>query len=314
MIKKIVVLTINYSLKPLFYIMLKLFNTVVIFRFGNSLGDQVYMSSILREINIKKKKNIILFTNFDQFYKNNPRIKLLIRSTHGTIVSFLLDSMRGEMIMNFNSIHSNKSNKHFLYYHKKNIHIAQAMSEHFSLDLDYNDLKNELFLTEKEKKYFSAKMDLPEKYSLIHSQSKQSFTKNKEWKREGMQDIINHFNNINWIQIGKSEEPKLKNCNFFFDLPLRELAFLISRCDFIVCYEGFFNHLASCFNKKTFLIHTGFLPIQSFKYSNNIIIHNNDKIRCHPCYDLVCEEHQENVKQNINSEFVLKKIKNNLNP
>ena len=25
------------------------------------------------------------------------------------------------------------------------------MSEHFSLDLDYNELKNELFLTEKEK-------------------------------------------------------------------------------------------------------------------------------------------------------------------
>ena len=87
------------------------------------------------------------------------------------------------------------------------------------------------------------------------------------------------------------------------------MAFLISKCDFIVCYEGFFNHLASCFNKKTFLIHTGFLPIQSFKYSNNIIIHNNNKIRCHPCYDLVCDEHQENVKQNINSEFVLKNKK-----
>ena len=119
MIKKIVALILNYSLKPLFYIMLKLFNAVVIFRFGNSLGDQVYMSSVLREINIKKKKNIILFTNFDQFYKNNPRIKILIKSTHGTIVSFLLNSMRGKMIMNFNSIHSNKSNKHFLYYHKK---------------------------------------------------------------------------------------------------------------------------------------------------------------------------------------------------
>ena len=125
--------------------MLKLFNAVVIFRFGNSLGDQVYMSSVLREINIKKKKNIILFTNFDQFYKNNPRIKILIKSTHGTIVSFLLNSMRGKMIMNFNSIHSNKSNKHFLYYHKKNIHIAQAMSEHFSLDLDYNELKMSYF-------------------------------------------------------------------------------------------------------------------------------------------------------------------------
>ena len=67
MIKKIVALILNYSLKPLFYIMLKLFNAVVIFRFGNSLGDQVYMSSVLREINIKKKKKIILFTNFYQF-------------------------------------------------------------------------------------------------------------------------------------------------------------------------------------------------------------------------------------------------------
>ena len=55
MIKKIVALILNYSLKPL-YIMLKLFNAVVIFRFGNSLGDQVYMSSVLREINIKKKR------------------------------------------------------------------------------------------------------------------------------------------------------------------------------------------------------------------------------------------------------------------
>ena len=53
------------------------------------------------------------------------------------------------------------------------------MSEHSFIRSDYNELKNELFLTEKEK-YFSTKMGLPEKYSLIHSQSKQSFTKNKE--------------------------------------------------------------------------------------------------------------------------------------
>ena len=46
--------------------------------------------------------------------------------------------------MNFNSIHSNKSNKHFLL-SQKNIHIAQAMSEHFSLDLDYNELKMSYF-------------------------------------------------------------------------------------------------------------------------------------------------------------------------
>ncbi len=93
MIKKIIILILNYSLKPFFNIMLKLFNTVVIFRFGNALGDQVYMSSVLREINVEKKKNIILFTNFDQFYKNNIRIKILIKSTHGTFISFLLNNV-----------------------------------------------------------------------------------------------------------------------------------------------------------------------------------------------------------------------------
>ena len=309
---KIIVFIIKYSLKPICYVLLSLFKTVIIFRFGNSLGDYVYMSSILREINLKKKRNIILFTKLKEFYVNNPRIKILIKSNYGTIISFLLNSMKGKLIMDFNSIHSNKSNKHFLYYHKKNIHIAQAMSEHFSLNLDYSNLKNEFFLTEEEKKNFNSNISLPKKFSLIHSQSKQSFTKNKEWKQEGLQDIIDYFDNINWIQVGKSEEPRLKNCKYFFDLPLRELAFIISRCEFIVCYEGFFNHLASCFDKKTFLIHTGFLPIESFKYNNNLIIHNNTKIKCYPCYDLVCEQHQENVKQNFDSEFVLTKMKNNL--
>ena len=64
MIKKIFVLILNCSLKPLFYVILKLLNTVVIFRFGNSLGDQVYMSSVLREINMKKKKKYYFIYKF----------------------------------------------------------------------------------------------------------------------------------------------------------------------------------------------------------------------------------------------------------
>ena len=82
--------------------------------------------------------------------------------------------------------------------------------------------------------------------------SKSSFTENKEWKLEGMQYIVNYFNKINWIQIGLSSEPKLENCEKYLDLDLRKLAFLISKCEFLVTYEGLFNHIASCFNKKKF--------------------------------------------------------------
>ena len=37
--------------------------------------------------------------------------------------------------------------KYFLFFHKeKNIHLAQAMSDHFNLDIDYKDLKMNFFL------------------------------------------------------------------------------------------------------------------------------------------------------------------------
>ena len=63
---------------------------------------------------------------------------------------------------------------------------------------------------------------------------------------------IDKFNKINWIQVGTNKEAKLKNCHILFDLSLRELAYIINKSQFVVCYEGFINHLASCFNKKTF--------------------------------------------------------------
>ena len=39
-----------------------------------------------------------------------------------------------------------------------------------------------------------------------------------------MQGIIDYFKNINWIQIGKSDEPILDKCEQLLDLNLRELA------------------------------------------------------------------------------------------
>ena len=93
---------------------------------------------------------------------------------------------------------------------------------------------------------------------------------------------------------------------------MRELAYVIYRSEFLVTYEGFFNHFASCFNKKNFLIHTGFLPVESFNYKNNILIENNKDYPCYPCYDLKCKDHQNLTKKNIKVEEVIKKIEDNI--
>jgi ADP-heptose:LPS heptosyltransferase len=298
---------------PFINFVLNLLNFTIIFRFGAAIGDHVYLSSIIRQINLNSNKKIILFTNFPDFFFNNPRIKIIIRSKNNSFYSFLLKRLKGNSILEFrNQIHGTSNDKHILFNYHYKTHLAEASSSHFPFNLNYKKLKNELFFSEDEKKKFKQKFKLKKNFSIIHSETKKNFTKSKDWKKDGMQKIVNKFDKINWIQVGITGETKLKNCNILLDLTFRELAYLIKKSNFVVCYEGLYNHLASCFNKKTFLIHTGFLPIEAFKYQNTIIIENNHKMKCYPCYNLICKNHTKDIKKNLSYDFVFNKIKNNI--
>tara|TARA_B100000989_G_scaffold265126_1_gene217853 strand:+ start:40 stop:336 length:297 start_codon:yes stop_codon:yes gene_type:complete len=95
-------------------------------------------------------------------------------------------------------------------------------------------------------------------------------------------------------------------------LSIREAAFVISKSQFIVTGESLFNHLASCFQKKSFVIYTGFLPVEAFKYKNNIIIEKNLEMDCYPCFKIDCESHSEKFLKNMDNEYVVSKIKSDL--
>ena len=311
--KKIIFLFLNSVFSPIINILLSFFKTIIIFRNGSAIGDHVYMSSIIRELKIKKKK-IILFTNYSELYLNNKRISKLYNFEIDSIVWFFLRCIKGKNIFEFNSIYIKENiNKHFLFFHKPNkIPLAQAMSEHFNLNLNYSNLQNEFFFSKSEIIHFENTIKLPSSYALIQSCTKKTFTSNKDWKLNGMQNIINSFPNINWIQIGRSNEPKLSNCLHYFNLKLRELAYVIFKSDFLVSYEGLFNHLAACFKKKNFLIHSGFLHIDSVNYTNNIIIEENNKMDCYPCFDLHCKGHAKKFADKLKDEKVINIIRNNL--
>lgn len=298
--------------------LLERLNILIIYRNGSAIGEHVYMSSIIKKIYTSKKKKILLFTNKSEIFLNNPRIHMLFQLNKKSLFWYFLNNLKSKSILEFNSKHAIKENhenkkKYFLYFHQnKKIHLAQAMSEHFNLDLDYKDLENEFFFSPLELKYYEKNIILPDKFALIQSTSKLTFTKNKEWNVKGMQSIINNFKNIKWIQIGKEDEPILENCEKKLNLNLREVAHVISKCEFIVTYEGLFNHLASCFNKKSFVIHTGFLPSEAFNYKNNIIIEKNSNMKCYPCYDIECKNHNKNCLENLTIKYVLDKIEQNL--
>ena len=313
MIKKLISNFIKKFLSKYFNKFLERRNSIIIFRNGSAIGDHVYMSSIIREIFIREKKKIYLFTNYYEFYLNNPRVRKIFKINKKNFFWFFLRNLKGKSILEFDSLFSKKNkDKHFLFFHKKNIHLAQAMSEHFNLNIKYENLKNEFFFSKNEIESFKYKIPLPKKFSLIQSTSKKTFTKNKEWKINGMQNIVNSFENINWVQIGKSGEPILKNCKTVFDLELREIAYVIYKCNFLVTYEGLFNHIASCFNKKNFLIHTGFLPVEAFFYQNNILVERNSNMNCYPCFKLNCKSHIKDCEENLKEEFVINKIRSNI--
>ncbi len=311
--KKIIYLFLNLVIAPIANSILNFFEIFVIFRNGSAIGDHVYMSSIIRLIKLKKKK-IILFTNYPELYFNNKRIYKLYSFKIKSNFWFLLSCCKGKNILEFNSVLiKENTGKHFMFYHKSNkIPLAQAMSEHFNLNLDYSNLKNEFFFSEKEIKQYENTIKLPANFALIQSCTKKTFTSNKDWKLNGIQNIINSFQDINWIQIGKSHEPRLSNCLHFLNLKLRELAYIIYKSDFIVSYEGLFNHLAACFEKKNFLIHSGFLHIDSVNYKNNIVIDENNKMNCYPCFNLHCENHTKNFVNKLSDEKVINCIRSNI--
>ena len=36
-------------------------------------------------------------------------------------------------------------------------------------------------------------------------------------------------------------------------------------------------------------------------------------MKCYPCYDLICKNHKKNLLKNLKNDFVIKKIRNNIN-
>ena len=172
MIKKILSFFLKTVLTNFLNNFLKKRNFLVIFRNGSAIGDHVYMSSILKEISLNKSKKILLFSNYFNLFLNNPRIYKLFKIERKSIIWFLLNSLKGNSILEFHSLKATKKNhfeekKYFLYYHKKNkIHLAQAMSEHFNLNLQYSDLNNEFFFSNNEILNFNNKLKLPKNYAL----------------------------------------------------------------------------------------------------------------------------------------------------
>jgi hypothetical protein len=301
-----------------FYInkILQKLNIIIIFRNGDAIGEIVYLTSLINFLYSENSKyKIIILTKFPEIFFYNKKIYYnlkIYKNFFYRFVFFILFRTLGTNIVDFNAEKKQLDNDtHFLKNYPNNTHLALVVRK-FKLNFQSNFIKNELFFSNKEKAIFEKKLLLPNEYAVTHSQAKLTYAKNKDWGYKNIQNVINLTPKIKWVQVGLSFEPLLENSIQKFDVSLRELAYIIFRSKFVLTLEGLYNHLASCFDKKTFIILSGMLPVSASYYKNNLVISKFEDLDCAPCYKLnSCVKSEKLCTTQITPEYVVDMINKN---
>jgi len=309
---------IKLTSKILNFFLIKI-NLLVIFRYGRSIGDQLCISSLTKSIKKKKKSlKIILIVSYPELFYNNKDVFLLWKFKKNKIGYFcyrLLNKIKGKSIKEFRSKHPEEGD--FTYLKKiKGQHIIKAMSCEFKNIINENEIEiqNKFILSMSEIEKMNSKFILPNKFALVQSQGKSYYSTLKQWDQNKLQDIINNLHNVKWIQIGLDNEFKFENViDLRSKTSIRELGYLFSRAFFLLTHEGFYSHLSSCFNLKTFVIHPGISMISNLSYSNTIHIQKINNLDCYPCYlKNNCFKKKQLCMENITSNEVIDLIKKNI--
>ena len=293
---------------------LKFFNVYVIYRIGHAVGDQLNMSSVIRLIHNQYPFKIIVISSFSELFENNPR---LWRSYQvkvgflGSLIARILRFLSGNHLENFLFTNVNFTYEDYMRDHNNLLHIVEANTLHFNLDLNFDKIFNEIFFTKNEINIFSRKFNLREPYSIIQPNSKTSYTPNKDWGFEKYQKIVTKFKDINWVQVGLEGDLLLNDVkNYVGMTSLRELAFLIKNADFVLADEGLLNHMASAFETKSFVVFSGFSQVELAKYTTTVPIVNYPQVDCSPCW--ITENCPKKIKyctEQISIEQVINEIK-----
>jgi ADP-heptose:LPS heptosyltransferase len=261
---------------------------------------------------------VIVLSKYEEIFLNNIFVFKFFKFNQSSYFSRILykffEYFNFDMIRNFSPGIENK-NRIFGLKNFQNIHLSEYLSLRLNLKIDFQDYKPDIFFSDNEIIKMQKKFRLPKKFAVIQASGKTTFTENKEWKFEKFQSVVNKTKDINWIQLCTLNDKKLDNVKSVYDnINLRELFFIIFKSEFVLCLEGFYNHIAAAFNRKTFLVLSGFVNENNVKYKKNFMIEKSKKLDCAPCYKLFkCDVLNKPCTSTISSKDVVNIIKKNIN-
>jgi hypothetical protein len=252
---------------------------------GIGVGDTLVMSAWMRRAHER---------HGFKYFENNPLVDRNIDfrglgSIRKPIAKWLLKKAGNERIFQFGYFGGKEhTREEFMQAASRPVSLIQLYSEHIPYPIDYDNACNEVFLTTAEttaySRAFSKLFDHHKTFVLIRPVGFTRWTTKKEWRIERYQAVVNLFPHHQWVQIGDANDPLLENT---IDLrgktSLRELAWVISKAQLMLCGEGVYNHLASAFNTPTVVVQSGFTPPELACYPTTIIVARKQVTDCSPC-------------------------------
>jgi len=294
---------------------LQLLKIIIIFRTGHALGEQLYISSFVKKI--KKNNRLFVMTTCPELFYYNPDIYKIININKNNLLKkiliYLMKHLLGSnIILFYPKKFQNINNKNYLNFYSSSKHVIEINSERANIKYNSMEIRNFFYFSAHEEILFRKKFSFLKNYKLIQSETKTSFTNNKNWNVKNFQEVINYFPEKNWVQIGSDKDKKLSGViDLTGKTSIRELAFLIKNSEYIICLEGFFAHLSSCFDTKAYVIYSGIVPLSNLLYKNIIPISKSKNLSCSPCYLIDdCPQKKKYCTENILANDVIEIIKN----
>lgn len=141
----------------------------------------------------------------------------------------------------------------------------------------------EIYLTKEEVSFGKTIMD---KFPFPITINPTSFcSKNEEWDVSNWAKIISKFPQLDFIQIGKSDEQKIPGAIDYRGIyTLREYISILKSSKIYLGVDSFFGHVASAFDIKGII---SFGDSSPFVYGHDNIINIYKSLPCSPCFELL---------------------------
>lgn len=170
------------------------------------------------------------------------------------------------------------------YIFEKQKHAVSIIFE--SLNIESKNINPEIFFSDRELKYFKKKFKFLDniKYITIEPNVKSGFLgKNREWKFDNWQKLVNNFKDLNFIQVGNTNNFNLDNIyhNFNTKLTVRETIYIIMKSNIFLGTDSGLMHAARAVNTKSLILFHSILNTNVIAYSDNYNL--TKEVPCRNC-------------------------------